>query len=235
MTQLVQRRADLTQIGYRGFVVFLLVQVAVLLCVLFLPREQALWGLGGAALVIALCLALFLLTLYPWLAIPAIIATTALDSAGRVIQTTALGVPVTGFHLSFVLLCIALASHIFLQKRRTFPPLEIQAPLVLFLGCMAVSLTYSPNQPEATIAFFRIVFLAFFLYLTQVLIDSRRVLNLTIASLGVVLAGASILAVFQIISEQFYLPASVVSSVGANTPRASGTYHNPTSSAPFSP
>ena len=227
MTQLVQRRADLTQIGYRGFVVFLLVQVAVLLCVLFLPREQALWGLGGAALVIALCLALFLLTLYPWLAIPAIIATTALDSAGRVIQTTALGVPVTGFHLSFVLLCIALASHIFLQKRRTFPPLEIQAPLVLFLGCMAVSLTYSPNQPEATIAFFRIVFLSFFLYLTQVLIDSRRVLNLTIASLGVVLAGASILAVFQIISEQFYLPASVVSSVGANTPRASGTYHNP--------
>ena len=69
---------------------------------------------------------------------------------------------------------------------------------------MAVSLTYSPNQPRSTIAFFRIVFLAFFLYLTQVLIDSRRVLNLTIASLGVVLAGASILAVFQIISEQFY-------------------------------
>ena len=223
MTQLVQRRAYLNQIGYKGFAIFLLVQVAVLLCVLFLSREQVLWGLGGAAILVAL----FLLTLYPWLAIPAIIATTALDSAGRVIQTTALGEPVTGFHLSFVLLCIALVSHIFLQKRRIFPPLEIQAPLVLFLGCMAVSLTYSPNQPEATISFFRIVFLSLFLYMTQVLIDSRRVLNLTIASLGVVLAGASILAMFQIISEQFYLPASVVSSVGANMPRASGTYQNP--------
>ncbi len=223
MTQLVQRHAHLTQIGSKGFAVFLLVQVAILVCVLFLPPEQVLWGLGGVALVVAL----FFLTLYPWLAIPAIIATTALDSAGRVIQTTALGEPVTGFHLSFALLCVGLASHIFLQKRRTFPPLEIQAPLVLFLGCMAVSLTYSPNQPEATISFFRIVFLSLFLYLTQVLIDSRRVLNLTIASLGIVLAGASILAVFQIISEQFYLPASVVSSVGANMPRASGTYHNP--------
>ncbi len=227
MTQLVQQRAYLTKIGYKGFAVFLLVQVAVLVCFLFLPREQALWSLGGAALVIALVLALLFLTIYPWLVLPVIIVTTALDSAGRVIQTTAFGVSVTGFHLSFVLLCVALASHIFLQKRRIFPPLEIQAPLVLFLGCMAVSLTYSPNQPEATISFFRIVFLALFLYLTQILIDSRRVLNLTIASLGIVLTGASILAVFQIISERFYLPASVVSSVGANMPRASGTYHNP--------
>lgn len=223
MTQLVQRRADWPPLGYKGFAVFLLVQVAVLVCVLFLPGEQVLWGLGGVVLVAAL----FLLSLYPWLVLPLVIVTTALDSAGRVIQTTALGVPITGFHLSFALLCVGLAYHIFLQKRRAFPPLEIQAPLVLFLGCMAVSLTYSPNQPEATISFFRIVFLALFLYLTQVLITSRRVLNLTIASLGIVLAGASTLAVFQIISEQFYLPASVVSSVGANVPRASGTYHNP--------
>ena len=120
MTQLVQRRADLTQIGYKGFVVFLLVQVAVLLCVLFLPREQAFVGLGGSGACHCVGLALFLLTLYPWLAIPAIIATTALDSAGRVIQTTALGVSVTGFHLSFILLCIALASHIFLQSAVLF-------------------------------------------------------------------------------------------------------------------
>ena len=223
MNQLVQRRAYLPSIGYKGFAVFLAVQAAILACVLFLPGEQVLWGLGGAVLV----LVLLLLIVYPWLVLPVIIATTALDSAGRVIQTTALGVPVTGFHLSFVLLCVALASHIFLQKRRTFPPLEIQAPLMLFLGCMAVSLTYSPNQPEATISFFRIAFLALFLYITQILIDSRRVLNLTIASLGIVLTGASVLAVFQIISERFYLPASVVSSVGANMPRASGTYHNP--------
>ena len=213
----------LLPIGRKGFAVFLAAQAAILAGVLFLPREQVLWGLGGAVLV----LVLLLLIVYPWLVLPVIIATTALDSAGRVIQTTALGLPVTGFHLSFVLLCVALASHIFLQKRRTFPPLEIQAPLMLFLGCMAVSLTYSPNQPEATISFFRIAFLALFLYITQILIDSRRVLNLTIASLGVVLTGASILAVFQIISERFYLPASVVSSVGANMPRASGTYHNP--------
>lgn len=213
----------LPPIGRKGFAVFLAAQAAILAGVLFLPREQVLWGLGGAVLV----LVLLLLIVYPWLVLPVIIATTALDSAGRVIQTTALGLPVTGFHLSFVLLCVALASHIFLQKRRTFPPLEIQAPLILFLGCMAVSLTYSPNQPEATISFFRIAFLALFLYITQILIDSRRVLNLTIASLGVVLTGASILAVFQIISERFYLPASVVSSVGANMPRASGTYHNP--------
>ena len=204
-------------------VVLLLIQAVLLVCCLFLTREVLLLGLGVTAFLVAI----FLLPLYPWIAIPAVIATTALDSAGRLVQTTALGIPVTGFHLAFLLLCAAFAAHVFLKKRRSFPDLEIQAPLFAFLGCIALSLTWSPNQPEATISFFRILFLAFFLYLTQALVTSKRILNVTIVSVGVVLAGASILAVFQIISAEFYLPASVVSSVGANVPRASGTYHNP--------
>lgn len=207
----------------RWFAVFLLVQAVLVACFLFLPLKPLLWALGG----IVVTGVIILLPLCPWIAIPAIIATTALDSAGRVVQTTALGIPVTGFHLAFLLLFISLTAHIFLKKRRAFPKLEIQAPLFLFMGCMAVSLLYTPNQPEATISFFRFVFLALLLYLTQVLIDSKRILNLTIVSLGLVLGGASILALFQIVSAEFYLPATIVSNVGANVPRASGTYHNP--------
>ncbi len=210
-------------LGRRHIAAFLLVQAVVLACCLFLPREVLLWSLGIAAVLAAI----FLLPLYPWIVIPAVIGTTALDSAGRLVQTTALGIPVTGFHLAFVLLCAAFATHAFLKKRRSFPALEIQAPLLVFLGCMALSLTYSPNQPEATISFFRILFLALFLYLMRALVTSTRILNVTIVSVALVLAGASLLAVFQIISAEFYLPASVVSSVGANVPRASGTYHNP--------
>ena len=207
----------------RWFVAFLLVQAALVACFIILPSELLWWGVCGIAVVGLI----FLLPLYPWIAIPAVIATTALDSAGRVVQTTALGIPVTGFHLAFVLLFVSMAANISLKKRRHFPKLEIQAPFLVFMACMAVSLVYTPNQPEATISFFRFVCLALLLYMTQVLIDSRRVLNLTIVSLGVVLGGASILALFQIVSAEFYLPATIVSNVGANVPRASGTYHNP--------
>ncbi|MCY3736906.1 MAG: O-antigen ligase family protein [Gemmatimonadaceae bacterium] len=207
----------------RHIVALLLIQAVVLASWLLLPVEFLLWAVGIPAVLLVICL----LPLYPWIVIPAIVVATALDSAGRVVQTTALDVPVTGFHLAFVLLCASLGAHLFLTKRRSFPDLEIQAPLLMFLGCMAISLTYSPNQPEATIGFFRILFLAFFLYLMQVLVTSKLILNVTLVSVGVVLTGASVLAILQIISLEFYLPASVVSSVGANVPRASGTYHNP--------
>lgn len=202
---------------------FLLLLAATLAAYLFLPPEYLLWGLGG----IAGMAAIFLLPIFPWLLIPVIVVTTALDSAGRLVQATALGMPVTGFHLAFVLLCASYAMHIFLTKRRSFPRLEILVPLVVFLGCIAVSLTYTPNQPEATLSFIRMSCMVLLLYLMQVLVDSRGILNLTILSLALALTGTSALALLQITTAQFYLPASVVYHLGANIPRASGTYHNP--------
>ena len=63
---------------------------------------------------------------------------------------------------------------------------------------------------------------------TQVIIDSRRAVQMVILSMAAaVMAGCS-LAVAQIMSEQFYLPASFVIAVGANAPRATGTFHNRT-------
>ena len=211
------------QLHHRYVAVFLLLQGAILAGYLFLPVEHLLWVLGGIAGIAAVVL----LPLFPWLLIPVIVGTTALDSAGRLVQTTALGIPVTGFHLAFLVLCVSLAAHIFLTRRRSFPELPILVPLVVFLGCIAVSLTYSPNQPEATLSFVRIVCMALLLYLTQVLVDSRGKLNLAVVSMAIALAGTSTLAVLQILTAQFFLPASIVYHFGANIPRASGTYHNP--------
>ena len=208
---------------HRCFAAFLMLQAAILAGYLFLPLEYLLWGLGGVAAIAAV----FLLPMFPWLMIPVVVGTTALDSAGRLVQTTALGIPVTGFHVAFVTLCASFAIHIFLTKRRSFPQLEILVPLMVFLGCIAVSLTYSPNQPEATLSFVRMSCMVLLLYLIQVLVDSKGILNLTIVSLGIALTGTSALAVLQITTAQFYLPASVVYHLGANIPRASGTYHNP--------
>ncbi len=208
---------------HRGFALLLLLQAAILAGYLFLPFEHLLWTLGSMAGMAAI----FLLPMFPWLLIPAVVGTTALDSAGRLVQTTALGMPVTGFHLAFVLLCASCAAHVFLTKRRSFPRLEILTPLLVFLGCIAVSLTYSPNQPEATLSFIRMCCMVLLLYLIQVLVDSRGKLDLTIVSLAVALTATSTLALMQISTGQFYLPARIVYHFGANIPRASGTYHNP--------
>lgn len=217
------------QVDRRWFALFLLLQAALLAAALLLPSRMlyiGLGGIGGGIFFVALLL-------YPWLIVPALVMTTALDITGRLIETTALGIPLTGFHLSLGLMLVAQVTNTFLRHRFTFPAFELGPPLILFLGIMAVSLTYSPNQPEAIIGFMRTLVLILFLYATQVLIDSRAAVHLVVISMVLAMIGGSVLGIVQIVTERFYLPASFVIAVGANAPRATGTFHNPNTFGTF--
>ena len=136
---------------------------------------QGLMVLGGilytellpAILTAALLAVLFVagVLVRPWLIVPLIVLTTGLDSTGRLIGEAGKvkGIfHLTGFHLTFALMIIALAANICLSRRVRFPDFEIKVPVFLFLACIAVSLTYSPNQPEATVSFVRICALVLF-------------------------------------------------------------------------
>ncbi len=213
----------------RRFALFFLLQVGLLAAYLWLPPEQFFIGIIG----VIGCVLMVLLMFYPWIIVPALVATTSLDIAGQLIETTALGIPLTGFHLSLLLMFMALAANICLRRRIEFPPFELAVPLFLFLGIMAVSLTYSPNQPEATIGFVRTFFLIIFLYGVQVMIDSKKAVTMVVVAMGLCIIASSILAVAQIFSEKFYLPASFVIAVGANAPRSTGTFHNPNTFGTF--
>lgn len=213
----------------RWFIVFVGLQAAILGAAFVFPAKLLILGAVGVSAGILLVL----LVLHPWLVVPAIMATTALDISGQVIPATALGIPVTGFHLSLALMFVALALNTFARGRTVFPAFELGPPLALFLGIMALSLTYSPNQPEATIGFARTAVLIAFLYGTQVMIDSRAAVHMVIISTAVALIGSSILGLIQIVTERFYLPASFVIAVGANAPRATGTFHNPNTFGTF--
>jgi O-antigen ligase len=217
------------RVDRRWFAFFLLLQAAALAAVLLLPNRLlflALGGIGGGLL-------LAFLPFYPWIIVPAIVATTALDITGRLVETTALGIPLTSFHLVLALMLVALLVNAVLRRRISFPVFELGPPLLALLGVMAVSLTYSPNQPEATIGFMRTLVLAIFLYAAQVMIESRAAVHTLVVSMALGLIGGSILGVVQIITEQFYLPASFVIAVGANAPRATGTFHNPNTFGTF--
>ena len=229
MTAFLQRHREILEMDRRWFAAFLGLQAVLLAGGLFVSELVLYLAAAG----IASGLFAVSVLLYPWLIVPIVIVTTALDFTGRLVETTALGVPLTGFHLAFGMMLVAFLVNVFFRRRVHFPPFELGPPFALFLGSIAVSLTYSPNQPEATISFVRTFFLVTFLYLSQVMIDSKRAVDLVAISMGLSIVGGAVLGLFQIVTERFYLPASFVIKVGANTPRATGTFHNPNTFGTF--
>ena len=229
MTELTHPQRPDPQVDGRWFVVFLGLQTALLAAAFALPSKL----LYGAVAGMAGGLYLASLAVYPWLIVPAVVATTTLDITGQLLKQTVIGIPLTGFHAALGLMLAAILVNTFVRRRTRFPEFELAGPLFLLVAVMAVSLTYTPNLEEGTIGLARTMVLVVFLYGTQVIIDSRRAVQMVILSMGAaVMAGCS-LAVAQIMSEQFYLPASFVIAVGANAPRATGTFHNPNTFGTF--
>lgn len=217
------------RLNYRWFAVFLALQAALLTGSLLYSRFILYLTLAG----IAVSLFSAMVLLYPWLIIPIIVATTALDSTGRLMNPSGSIFHLTGFHLAFGLTIIAVLANVFLRRRVHFPPFELKIPLLLLLFSIAVSLTYSPNQPEATIGFVRIACLVLFLYLTQVIVDSKKAVATVLWSMAVATVGGAVMGVYQVITGQFHLPAKVIQALGGNVPRATGMFHNPNIFATF--
>ena len=217
------------KLGLRWFAVFMGLQAIVLATALLMPNKILIMagaGIGGGILVT-------LMVFYPWMVVPAIVVTTALDISGQLVKTTILGIPLTGFHLTMGLMVAVLLVNTLLRRRTEFPSFELGKPLFLFLGVMAFSLIYSPNQPEATISFVRTLVLAVLLYASTVMIDSKPAVTLVVISMMMAIIGGAVLAIVQVVTEKFYLPASFVIAVGANAPRATGTFHNPNTFGTF--
>lgn len=213
----------------RAFAVFIALQIATVWAAIYLPSKLFTFVAAGIAGGIYLVGVL----LWPWIIVPSVIATTALDITGQLIKETGIGIPVTGFHLSLMLMSIGIFTNTCLRRRFTFPAFELKGPLFLLWGSMAFSLTYTPALAEGTVGVMRTLALIAFLYGTQVMIDTRPAVNLVVIALGASMVGGAVLAVFQMLSEKFYLPASFVIAVGANAPRATGTFHNPNTFGTF--
>jgi len=191
-----------------------------------------------ALLVVSLLAVLFVtgVLVRPWLILPMIVLTTGLDSTGRLVGEAGKiqGIfHLTGFHLTFGLMIIALAANICLTRRVRFPDFDVKAPLFLFLGSIAVSLTYSPNQPEATVSFMRICALVLFTYMVQIIIDSRQAVSAVLWSMVIFTVSGAVMGTYQVITGQFHLPVKVITALGGNVPRATGTFHNPNIFASF--
>lgn len=230
MTSLVSSVRHLPAPLNRGlFGLFVGLQILITAAALYLPSKLfsiAALGIGGGIYLVGVLI-------WPWIIVPAVIVTTALDITGQLIKQTGIGIPVTGFHLSLMLMTIGIFTNTCLRRRFAFPVFELKGPLFLVWGTMAFSLTYTPALAEGTVGVMRTLALIAFLYGTQVMIDRRQAVNIVVISMGASMIGGAVLAVAQIMSEKFYLPASFVIAVGANAPRATGTFHNPNTFGTF--
>ena len=216
----------------RWFAVFLVFQAVVAAGSIFVTELLPFFLIGLLCVVGYIAASL----LNPWIIIPLIFLTSGLDSTGRLLTEAGKvkGVfHLTGFHLTFGLLIFVLAAQICLNRRTRFPDFEIKAPLILFLFCIAVSLTYSPNHPEATVSFFRLCALGLFAYMTQVIIDSRPAVSLVLWSMAFCTVVGAVMGTYQVVTGQFHLPVKVITALGGTVPRATGTFHNPNMFAMF--
>ena len=216
----------------RYFAAFLLLQGAVVAGSIFVSE------LLPVLLLAALGVAFFVagLLLRPWIVVPVLLLTTALDSTGRLIGESGHSKDIfflTGFHLAFGLLVVGLVANVCLRQRAHFPDFELKGPLLLFLASIAVSLTYTPNQPEALVSFVRICALVLFTYMVQVVLDERRAISAVLWSLVVLTIAGAVMGAYQVITGQFHLPAKVITALGGNVPRATGAFHNPNIFASF--
>ena len=216
-------KAREVNLDHRWFALFLVLQAAAVGLVLYDQLGLLLLAVAAAAAAIFLAY----LIIYPWLLIPVIIGSTAMDITGRLEKSVMFGLPLTGFHVAFILMVIALPINICIRRTTTFPEFELRHPLILFLGMMLVSLTYSPNQPEATISFVRLLLLILFMYLSQVLVYSKAAIDSVVWSLTIGVLAGSIMGGYQVATGEFHLPVNMVGALGANVPRATGTFHNP--------
>ena len=228
----ISQSIKLGQLDKRYFYLFFIFQAFVFTGSLFYTEWLPVFFIGT---IIAILFVIGVLV-RPWVIAPIVVLTTGLDSTGRFfggVEGGGGGLHLTGFHLAYALLVVGLLVQTSLRGRVVFTEFELRATLLAFLGCIAISLIYSPNQLEATISFVRMSALVLFTYMIQVVIDSKRAVKAILWSMVFFTVAGAVMGAYQVITGQFHLPVKVITALGGNVPRATGTFHNPNIFATF--
>ena len=208
-------------------------ELFILLLALFLPHRLILWLIAFA---VGIPFLLYL-PVYPQIVLPLMIVATALDFGGVVIKgirvSGSIETSVMAFHLAGGLGIIFCAASILWKKRTLLPRLKVIVPLVLFLSLIGISTLYAPEKSAAVFSFFRILFLSLIIFVTVVLVQSKKIVTLVLISFigcAVVTAGAG---TYQAITAQYFLPAQFMREIGMGFTRATATFTNPNAFATF--
>jgi hypothetical protein len=200
----------------------LLIELALVAGMWLLPPQRALLiggAIGGGVLVL-------LLPVWPQVLFPMMVVATALDVTGIMGEKNTL-FTLTIFHFVGGAALVFWGIHFLWERKTSIPRLELTVPLLLFVAVHGISVLYSANRLEWAIYFFRLVALSAIIYATVSIIHTKRWIQWMLAAVLVFGVGMAGFGIFQTLTEAYFLPATFVSAVGANVPRAAGTFHNP--------
>ena len=184
------------------------------------------WDLFLLAIALGGALSIYLFSLYPQLLFLPIFATTSLDITGRLLNLGPM-LSLTTFHLAFGAIAVFSMVNFFLRRRHLFPRVEVTWPLILFISIMSISLFYTPNFEVAAIDLIRMLFLALLLFLTVFLVENKWTLGLVLFSVIACAVATSGMGLYQVATQQHFLPSNLIRDLGARTFRAAATYYNP--------
>ncbi len=209
-------------IGRGAIAILFLIELALVAGMWLLPTQPVLLiggAIGGGLLVL-------LLPVWPQILFPMMVMATALDATGILGERSAL-FTLTIFHFVGGGALVFWGMHFLWKSETSIPRLELTLPLLLFLALNGFSVLYSPNRLMGVVYFFRLIALSALIYATVSMIRSKRWIQVMLGAVLFFAFSMAGLGIFQTFTEAYFLPATFVTAVGANVPRAAGTFHNP--------
>ncbi|MBT4484855.1 MAG: O-antigen ligase family protein [Candidatus Latescibacteria bacterium] len=182
-------------------------------------------------------LLLLLIPLEPTIGIILMLVATGFDFMARIgEQSKQIRFNLTYFHIALFVTFVSIFLNFILKRRTRIRSVNLWLPLTIFFIVLSYSLIYTPDFPQGSYYFVRIVVMGL---LALIVIESvNREWKVSLVLWGMVLIpfAISILTVYQLFTEGAFFSTKVVkmaTSIGLAVYRSTGTFENPNQLASF--
>ncbi len=218
-----------------------LVSFEAALIVVYLYGDHILWGdLVFFAYVFGILVTPVLLVtipLEPTIGIVLMLIATGFDFLGRIVETTSrIRFHLTYFHLALFVTFVSTFLNLVLRRRTIIRKVDLWPPFILFLFILSYSLIYTPDFPQGSYTFVRVVVMGLISLIVIECVDKVWKVKTLMWSMILVPMAISILTIYQLLTQgSFYAPhvVKMATSLGLAVYRSTGTFDNPNKLACF--
>jgi len=156
---------------------------------------------------------------------------TGFDIMGVLFQTSwRMRFNFTLFHIALMMTFASLLLNHLHRRKTTFYSINFWPPLIVFLLVLSISLIYTPDFPQGSFMFLRILVMCLLSLIVLESVDKIWKIRLVIWSMIIIPFIVSIYAIYQLTGEGAYLSRYVVkmaTAIGLAVIRSSATFENP--------
>ncbi|MCD6308200.1 MAG: hypothetical protein J7M24_04305, partial [Candidatus Latescibacteria bacterium] len=207
----------------------------------YLYGDHVLWGdLIFFAYVFGILITpvlLVMVPLEPTIGIIIMMIATGFDFLGRITDTASrIKFHLTYFHLALFVTFVSTFLNLVLRRRTIIRNVDLWPPFIVFLIILSYSLIYTPDFPQGSYTFVRVVVMGLISLIVIECVDKPWKVRLIMWSMILVPVAISVLTIYQLFTQgSFYAPhvAKMATSLGLAVYRSTGTFDNPNKLACF--